>query len=58
MSCGHGNILSDIAQHVANGLEKSHGWDFTESVRKLVTIFNKAMANRAPGLEGDYLCDG
>ena len=49
-----GNILSDIAQHVANGLEQSHGWDFTTSVRKLTEYFNAAMAERAPGIEGGY----
>ncbi len=49
-----GNILSDIAQHVANGMEKSHGWDFTETVRKIAGHFQQAMAKRAPGLEGSF----
>jgi hypothetical protein len=49
-----GNLLSDIAQHVANGLEESHGWDFTTSTRKLVQHFAAAMVVRAPGLEGGY----
>jgi hypothetical protein len=49
-----GNILGDIAQHIANGLEQSHGWDFDETARKLVTYFTEAMASRAPGLEGGY----
>jgi hypothetical protein len=49
-----GNILSDIAQHVANGMEKSHGWDFAESVKKIAAYFYQAMAERAPGLEGEY----
>ena len=49
-----GNILGDIAQHIANGLEQSHGRDFTESARQLVSHFTEAMAARAPGLEGGY----
>ena len=49
-----GNMLSDIAQHVANGMEKRHGWDFTETVRTITKHFLQAMAERAPGLEGDY----
>jgi len=49
-----GNILSDIAQHVANGLEQSHGWNFTESAKRLTEHFHEAMRERAPGLEGGY----
>lgn len=49
-----GNILSDIAQHIANGLEQSHGWNFNESVRKLSKYFAEAIAERAPGLDGGY----
>jgi hypothetical protein len=52
-----GNILSDIAQHVANGLEKSHGWDFNDSVNKLTDYFVKCMKDRAPGLQGEYKYD-
>ncbi|SRR5258708_36009412 len=49
-----GSILSDIAQHVANGLEKSHGWDFTESKKKIAAYFNQAITDRPPELEGEY----
>ena len=49
-----GYILRDIAQHVANGLQKSHGWDFDESVLKIAEYFNEAITERSPGLEGDY----
>jgi hypothetical protein len=52
-----GNILADIAQHVANGLQQSHGWHFNESAKKLASHFIDAMATRAPGLEGKYLDD-
>src|SRR5690554_849737 len=43
-----GNILSDIAQHVANGLSQSHGYDFDESVALLSRYFISAMKERAP----------
>src|SRR5262245_54718921 len=49
-----GNILSDIAQHVAKGMEKRHGWDYTESVKGIAAHFQEAVRERAPGLEGDY----
>lgn len=50
-----GNILSDIAQHVANGLSQSHGYDFDESIKLLSRHFISAMKTRAPGLEGEYI---
>ena len=49
-----GNILSDIAQHIANGFSQSHGWDKTETMSKLRQSFNEAIKERAPGLEGQY----
>lgn len=52
-----GNILSDIAQHVVNGLSQSHGYDFDESVALLSRYFISAMKERAPGLKGEYLDD-
>jgi hypothetical protein len=50
-----GNILSDIAQHIANGMKQSHGWDETETMRALRTHFNEAIKSRAPGLVGTYV---
>lgn len=50
-----GNILSDIAQHIANGLKQSHGWDETETMSKLRTHFNAAIKERAPNLQGSYV---
>lgn len=50
-----GNILSDIAQHIANGLKQSHGWDETETMAKLRVHFNAAIKERVPGLQGQYL---
>ena len=52
-----GNILSDIAQHVANGLSQSHGYEFDESVERIGGHFLAAMKHRAPGLEGKYVDD-
>lgn len=52
-----GNILSDIAQHVANGMSQSHEYEFDESVALLTKYFINAMKERAPGLEGKYLDD-
>lgn len=50
-----GHILRDIAQHVAHGLQKSHGWDFSESAKKIERYFVEAMGQRSPGIEGGYL---
>ncbi len=52
-----GNILSDIAQHIANGLKQSHGWDETETVAKLRRHFNDAIKQRTPNLRGQYFDD-
>lgn len=52
-----GYILSDIAQHVANGLAQNHGEDFEASVRTLAECFREAIAERAPSLEEGYLDD-
>ncbi len=43
-----GNILGDVAQHIAYGLKMSHGWDEVETMRKLSEHFNVAMKARAP----------
>lgn len=50
-----GNILSDIAQHIANGFKQSHEWDETETMSQLRKHFNAAIKERAPNLEGSYL---
>jgi hypothetical protein len=50
-----GNILSDIAQHIANGFKQSHGWDETETMAQLRKHFNAAIKERAPGLQGTYV---
>lgn len=50
-----GNILSDIAQHIANGMKQSHGWDETETMSALRRHFNEAIKERAPGLKGGYV---
>ena len=49
------NILSDIAQHIANGFKQSHGWEETETMATLRRHFNAAIKERAPGLKGTYL---
>nr|WP_315481358.1 DUF5076 domain-containing protein [uncultured Undibacterium sp.] len=50
-----GNILSDIAQHIANGFKQSHDWDEVKTMAKLRHHFNQAIKEHAPGLEGHYL---
>jgi len=50
-----GNILSDVVQHIANGLKRSHGWDETETMAALRKHFNEAIKERAPGLQGTYV---
>lgn len=53
-----GNILSDIAQHVANGLSQSHDFEFDETVERIAGHFFTAMKQRAPGLTGKYVEEG
>jgi hypothetical protein len=50
-----GNILSDIAQHIANGLKQSHDWDEVVTMTALRKHFNEAIKERAPGLKGSYV---
>jgi hypothetical protein len=50
-----GNILSDVAQHIANGFKRSHGWSEVETMAQLRKHFNRAIKERAPGLEGRFL---
>ena len=38
-----GNILSDIAQHIAHGFKQSHDWDEVETMSRLKTHFNAAI---------------
>lgn len=50
-----GNILSDIAQHIANGFKQSHDWDEVKTMAQLRHHFNQAIKERAPELEGHYI---
>jgi hypothetical protein len=45
----------DIAQHIANGMKQSHGWDETATMSALRKHFNVAIKERAPGLVGTYV---
>jgi hypothetical protein len=49
-----GNILSDIAQHIANGFKLSHGWDEVATMSRLRTSFLAAIRERALGLKGHF----
>jgi hypothetical protein len=53
-----GQILSDIAQHVANGLSQSHGFEVNETVERIAGHFIVAMKERAPGMTGRYVEQG
>lgn len=53
-----GNILGDIAQHVANGLAQSHGFEFDETVERIAGHFFTAIRERAPSLTGKYVDEG
>lgn len=53
-----GQILSDIAQHVANGLSQSHSFEFNETVERIAGHFMVAMKERAPGMTGKYVDQG
>ena len=52
-----GNILADIAQHVAHGMQKSHGYDNEDSLRSMTRYFNQAMLKRTHGIVGEYVDD-
>lgn len=49
-----GNVLSDIAQHIANGMEQSHGWKYEQTMHILMEKFIQCAKDRAPGLDGEY----
>lgn len=50
-----GNILSDIAQHIAHGMGQSHGWDEAHTVAMLQKHFNRAIRERAANFKGAYV---
>ena len=49
-----GQILRDIAWHIALGMQKNHGWKFEASVRAIAAHFNEAIRETPGDLEGDF----
>ena len=49
-----GELLADTVQHIANGLNKSHGWDITETVSKISNSFLKNAKSPQGDITGDY----
>ena len=46
------NVLSDIAQHVANGLSQRYDCDIEGAKGMIAKEFNKCMKSKTPGLKG------
>jgi hypothetical protein len=49
-----GNVLGDIALHIANGMRESHGWDERETLNALVRHFASAIKERKNQISGGY----
>ncbi len=53
-----GNILGDVAQHIAYGFKRSHGWNEAETMEKLMEHSNAAMTARASKIVGSFFEEG
>lgn len=49
-----GNVLSDIAKHIANGMEQRYGSDYNTTMKQLTNHFVECVKDRTPDLEGSF----
>jgi predicted secreted Zn-dependent protease len=50
-----GNLLADVARHIANGMNQSHGWSQLETLKKVKQAFLENMELQERRIEGTYL---
>ena len=50
-----GRLLADTIQHIANGLNKSHGWDKNKTVSEITSSFLQFSKSPEGEITGDYV---
>ncbi|NEP84754.1 MAG: DUF5076 domain-containing protein [Okeania sp. SIO3B3] len=48
-----GILLSDIAHHVANGLDQRFGYDRKETMNEIIEVFVENASKSPPGVDGE-----
>ena len=49
-----GNLLADVARHIANGMHQSHSWDQKDTLSKIKQAFLENMELQERRIEGSY----
>ena len=49
-----GNLLADIARHIANGMNQSHAWPQLETLKRIRQAFLENMDLQERRIEGTY----
>lgn len=49
-----GNMLADVARHIANGMRQSHAWDEKDTIAKIKQAFLENIEHQERILEGGY----
>lgn len=49
-----GNLLADVARHVANGMEQSHAWERLDTLRRIKQAFLENLELQERRIEGRY----
>ena len=49
-----GELLSDVIKHIANGLEKSHGWEKPATASRIRDALLAHLRRKTGVVEGDY----
>lgn len=49
-----GHLLADVARHIANGLEQSHGWSQQSTIAWIRQEFLENLVDQSHDVEGSY----
>lgn len=49
-----GNLLADIARHIAHGMQQSHAWEKADTLRKIRDAFLENVDLQERRIEGRY----
>jgi hypothetical protein len=49
-----GNLLADVARHVANGMQQSHGWEVRKTLARIRRAFLDNLKGKPTDIEGGY----
>ena len=50
-----GNVLSDVAQHIAHGMSQSHGWEQKDTLAKIKRAFLENIEHQERKMSGGYV---